>query len=358
MTRPSCGKICLPLICASALLGPAQLRADTNLFGWWPLNEGAGNIAADISGNGRDLVIVRGDTGGLAADGAAWIDDPECGMVLSFNGDDGTGAYAIMTDGIPGQYGALPLFTLDAENTFTWSLWIKAEDNQANNDIILGNRVAPGGSSDWPSGREFIKFDSNNFEFDTNNVQGVNYADIVGEQLDRWVHHAIVKEGASFTYYRDGVEAGTGSAGGSQTNQQPLFFGGQGDFDGTFTLELWRGSMFDVRLFSSALSADDILTIFGNKGVFTGQAVLEFTAIEVDANNNVTLTWRSKSNASYALDFSTALKIASEPGGWAEIADVIDGADNSDTTTFVMSSTSFPFLNTESRVFFRVRETE
>lgn len=319
-----------------------------DLFGWWPLNEGTGSIAADISGNGRDAVIVRGDTGGLAADGSAWIDDPECGPVLSFNGDDATGSYAIMTDGNPDQYGALPLFTNDPDNTFTWSLWVKAEDNQANNDIILGNRFMPGGGDFAP--REFIKFDSNNFEYDVNNVIGVDYDDIAGAQLGRWVHHVIVKEGGIFTYYRDGIQAGTGSAAGPQNNQQPLFFGGQGNFDATVTNELWRGSLFDVRLFTNALSADDVFTVFSDKGNFAGATSgLRVIDVLLDGDRNLSFEWTSRPNRTYLIEAST------DGISWSELDD--SHPSGGDTTTYTHTAGQFPDTATEPRVFLRAAES-
>ena len=293
--------------------------ADT-LWAWWPLNEGSGTIAADISGNGRDAVIVRGDTGGLGPGGAAWIEDPECGMVLSFNGDNASGTYAIMTaPGDQSQYGALPLLTNAADNTFTWSVWIRAEDNQANNDIILGNRNQPGGGDFAP--REFIKFDSNNFEFDTNNVTGVDYADIVGDQLGKWVHHVIVKDGASFTYYRDGVEAGTGNVGGSQNNQQPLFFGGQGNFDGSVTTELWRGALFDVRLFTGPLTEGDVLDLFNNKGSF-GPPIdrYNFVVSSDDGGSNLDFSWKSSSAEVYTVVSTNDAVNNPDPNTWSAVA--------------------------------------
>lgn len=285
----------------------------TDLFGWWPLNEGSGEVAADISGGGRDAAIIRVETGGLGAGGAAWIEDPECGAVLSFNGNDGSGSYGIMTDGNPGVYGELPLFTTDPDNDFTWSVWVKAEDNAANNDIILGNRYQPGGGEFAP--RQFIKFDSNNFEYDTNNVQGVDYADIVGDQLGRWVHHVIVKDGADFTYYRDGVQAGTGTAGGDQTTPLPLFFGGQGDFAGGNNAELWRGALFDVRLFTRAISEEEVTGLFINKGLFTMAAGPRIFFDVARSGDDLVLTWSSQGGKLYNLRSETDLSVA-PPAEW------------------------------------------
>jgi len=42
--------------------------------------------ATDSSGNGIDGVVNNADTGGLGLDGSVWVDDPERGTVISFNG--------------------------------------------------------------------------------------------------------------------------------------------------------------------------------------------------------------------------------------------------------------------------------
>ena len=48
-------------------------------LGWWKLDEGAGTTATDLSGNGN-----HGTLGGAPT----WVDDPERGAVLSFDGDN------------------------------------------------------------------------------------------------------------------------------------------------------------------------------------------------------------------------------------------------------------------------------
>ena len=101
----------LTLILTSA--GRAQ---DADLLGWWPLNEGSGDAAFDLSASGNDGTIRNAATGGLGDGGSVWFNDPDRGMVISFNGDDGTGAL-INTD--------LIIPALGLQDSFTWAFWKK-----------------------------------------------------------------------------------------------------------------------------------------------------------------------------------------------------------------------------------------
>ena len=224
------------------------------MFGWWPLNEGTGETANDISGNDLSAQINNVDFGGLGDGESAWAEDPEFGTVLSFNGVDNSGAYAVVGD--PPSSGTLPIFTTEADSEFTWSFWAKSEQG-ANNDIILGNRRASSGSDFSP--RQFIKFTTRMFEWDTNNVQSLDYEDI---PQGVWIHHAVVKSGAEMTYYRDGLESGSSSIVAAPQDPQPIYFGGQVN-------ECWAGYMSDVRLYSTALSETEIQTVYDNRGIFS-----------------------------------------------------------------------------------------
>jgi len=100
----------------------------------------------DSSGNGNDGIIHNADTGGLGDGGSVWVDDPERGIVISFNGT-AAGAYV--------RAGEIPQMTLT--NDFTWSFWAKhSDENTADNDIILGNRMDENAVDFVP--RQFIKF--------------------------------------------------------------------------------------------------------------------------------------------------------------------------------------------------------
>ncbi len=224
--------------------------ADADLIGWWPLNEGSGDTAIDLSGSGNDGTINNADSGGLGAGGSAWFNDPERGMVLSFNGNDSTGA-VVSTDLI------IPAMTMD--NDFTWAFWgFQHADQATDNDTILGNRY---GGTPTPGSGQFIKFTPTRFEFyndDGSYTEGINYDAVPGGV---WVHHVIVKDGTSLTYYRNGEEAGTNTF--TKTiDENPFGFGG----DSTNNSEKWQGYLSDVRLYTKALSAAEVLGVMQGSG--------------------------------------------------------------------------------------------
>jgi len=214
--------------------------ADPDLIGWWPLNEGSGDTVIDLSGSGNDGNIHNAASGGLGSGGSVWVNDPEHGMVMSFNGNDSSGAY-VSTDLI------IPFMSLD--NDFSWAFWAKQEgDGTGVNQVILGNRYAFDGSDTL----EFIKFTPTNFEY-YNNDPGytvtINYDDIPGGV---WIHHAGVKDGTTLTYYRNGIETGTSTI--TFTIQaNPFFIGGEA------STERWSGWISDVRIYNKALTVPEIL---------------------------------------------------------------------------------------------------
>ncbi|MHC4207318.1 MAG: LamG domain-containing protein, partial [Planctomycetota bacterium] len=213
--------------------------AEPELVGWWKLDEGIGNIANDSSASGNDGIINNTAAGGLGDDGSAWFNDPERGMVLSFNGDDSAGTY-VSTD--------LTIPAMDMENDFTWAFWAKQQgDGTGVNQTILGNRYAADGSDPL----EFIKFTPTNFEYYNNDPDytvTINYDDIPS---DVWIHHTGVKDGATLTYYRNGVIEGTSTIT-FNIRENPFYIGGEA------TTERWSGWISDVRLYTKALSADEI----------------------------------------------------------------------------------------------------
>jgi hypothetical protein len=271
----------LLVIVASTMAGPLAYAGDPALMAWWKLDDGTGNVALDSSGNGHNGTIVN-PNGGLGTGGSVWFNDPERGMVISFNGTDGSGA--CVTTGL-----TVPVMTLD--NDFTWIFWAKQHTSQAtNNDVILGNRN--GGNQSTTNG-QFVKFtptrfECYNYEVDaTTYVNGINYNSIPNGV---WVHHAVVKEGASLTYYRDGVPILTNTM--SRAVEPIHFYMGADDFSGV--VEAWQGYLSDVRLYTRALTASEVAGVMAGKGPsseLAGDPVPEDEATDVpqDAALNWTL---------------------------------------------------------------------
>ncbi len=256
----------------SSVVGPADV-IDPNLIGWWKLQEGSGDTANDSSGHDNHGTIHHSG-GGLGPNGAVWVSDPARGTVLSFNGDDATGAYV--------DAGAIP--AMDLAGGFTWAFWAKQDVAQptvvpgGGSDVILGNRF---GGTETPL--QFVKFTPTKFEyFNDFDLTAIDYEDLPGGQ---WVHHAVVKKGATLTYYRDGVQTGTTTL--TKTmDENPFFMGG--DAGG----ERWRGWLSDVRIYDRGLSAAEIWALIqGVRGeYFTNMTLLGSPAL-TRLDPQVYFTW-------------------------------------------------------------------
>jgi hypothetical protein len=260
---------------ALLLAAMSASRVSAGVWGHWPLNDGQGETAVDLGPRSSDGEIGNYDFGGLGPDDSVWFDDPDRGTVISFAGDpDGAWVFA----------GFMPdLLTLDADNDFTWAFWARQDEDQAtpSNVIILGNRYRADGSDSVP--REFVKFTPNRFEYHMNagiavetNPDGtqqynddLQYMDCdfcierhIPSDPSEWLHHAVVKDGDTLTYYRNGEPLNSRTIETDQLSADPfpVFFGG---YDGG---EKWRGFMSDVWLYDEALTAEQILETMGGGG--------------------------------------------------------------------------------------------
>ncbi len=255
------------------VVGPAAQAGDPTLIAWWKLDDGAGTVVLDSSDYGNHGTVMN-PTGGMGIDGSVWFNDPERGVVISFNGADGSGAY--VDTGL-----TIPAMTL--QNDFTWAFWANQHANQAtNNDTMLGNRY--GGAA----GPQFIKFTPTRFECYNNDgsyVNGINYNSI---PTDVWIHHAVVKDGAELTYYRDGEPILTNTMT-LTVDENPFYMGADGFGAAT---ENWQGFLSDVRLYERALSAKEVQDAMAGKGPTSNIATDPIPEHEaIDIPRDVVLTW-------------------------------------------------------------------
>ncbi|NQV35678.1 MAG: discoidin domain-containing protein, partial [Phycisphaeraceae bacterium] len=243
--------------------------ADKDLLGLWLLNEGAGDTVADLSDQGNDGVLVNLD-GGLGAGGSAWDIDPVRDTVLSFSGNESAGAYVDCGDIIP---------EMNLVNHFTWAFWAKQEgDGTGVNMTMLGNRY--GGTQ---SPLQFIKFTPTNFEYYYEAANGfINYDDL---PADEWLHHVVVKQGPDLVYFRNGEEAGSSTTT-ATIDPQPFYIGGDA------SSERWSGRISDVRLYTRALSLNELLSVMAGRGTSPELATVSFPEDEaVDVIRDVVLSW-------------------------------------------------------------------
>ena len=172
---------------------PNVTGAGEGLSGYWPLSETSGTSAPNLASGG---------TAGTLFPGATWLTDGTRGQVL-------------ILDGVDGYVSAGTIPQLTVASNFTWSFW--AYSLQTGGNVIVGNRYSPSGA-EW-SPREFIKLTSDQLQYDHLAVEVINYTDI---PTGSWNHHALVKQGATFTYYRNGVAGGSLTISVGQANAQPF----------------------------------------------------------------------------------------------------------------------------------------
>jgi hypothetical protein len=218
---------------------PVIAITDPALLGWWKLEEGYGATAVDFSGH-ENHGTIQNPNGGLGLGGSAWAADPERDVALSFSGNNTSGTYV--------SAGRIPAMTLT--NGFTWAFWTRQDEGQGRaipgqgNDVVLGNRF--GGTA---SPLQFIKFTQGQFEYYNGAHNGtIDYEDI---PAGVWVHHAVVKNAANLTYYRNGEVAGASTTT-ATIDENPLYMGG--DAAG----ERWRGRISDVRIYNRALTQQEV----------------------------------------------------------------------------------------------------
>lgn len=265
-----------------SLVGGAG-AADPNLVGWWPLSEGFGETAVDLSGNSHGGTI-HNLNGGLGLDGSVWVEDPERGMVLSFNGVNGTGA--CVTTGV-----TIP--AMDLTTDFTWMFWCKQDASQGvtaatgGNDVILGNRY--GGTA---APLQFVKFTPTNFEFyNGDNTNFITYPEVMPSSV--WVHNVTVKDGDKLTYYRDGFEVRSITL--TKTVDANPFYMGADGFNGI--QEAWCGYLSDVRIYNKAATRLEILAVIA--GVERIDMEVGFAVVPPVIDGEVDAIWSVASTQSF-----------------------------------------------------------
>lgn len=250
----------------TSALTPAQIATtmggaiagDADLYAHYPLNEG--NDAFEVMGTGPgalEAALIADEFAGLGPNGSVWVDDPDRGTVISFNGANGNFVDA----------GELPLMTL--ENDFTWNFWSKSDSGETltSTDVIIGNRT----NFDGVDTGEWIKFTNDRIEFhvDGTGDSDLQWGDAGPDDVripnnDEWYHHAVVKQGDELKYYRDGELRNEVTLGLGQQSPDvlPFAIGGQAAPDSPGA-ETPIAYLSDVRLYSNALTPAEVAELAG-----------------------------------------------------------------------------------------------
>jgi hypothetical protein len=210
------------------------------LAAWWKLDETAGSVVADASGNGNTGAAVNNPvwTSGLA-NGALQVDSSNYVRVphsasLSIKGSAiSVGAWYYHTTTAHG-------FLLGKTvNAYTYMMYVDQISQQFVFDLTTGGV------------RRTLRFPGSV-------LGGLN------KYNNTWVHLFFTYDGAAIRAYVNGVLASTLAATGPVLdNTDPFAIGARGG-DGSWTR--FKGKIDDVRIYDRALSAQEVQTLYSGPG--------------------------------------------------------------------------------------------
>lgn len=243
------------------------------LIGHWAFDETTGFVANDSTGKGNDGNVSNqvGDTPGWTAG--------QIGGALSFRGPT-DGMDAVIVPNLQGL-----------TNTFSISAWVMADarDGTWPESAI----VKSAGVSTWGPLGLVIRLKDRDQDFgplgSTSVDAGGNVAisDTVGFPVTNWQHVAVVGDGSKIRLYRNGQEVA------SANYLPPLAaaispetgIGVSPDDGGAVGAAFWQGKIDDVGIWTAALSAGQIASIFN-----AGQAGKDLTQADAYQNLPPTIT--------------------------------------------------------------------
>ncbi len=221
------------ILCLSVLglILPAVATADPSLIGWWVLDDGAGEVVKDRSGNGID---------GTLYGAPVWETDADHGSVLIF---DGTDDYVE----IPGPYEL---------ETYTISLWFRFDGTPGGTGDIVslyamsGHKhgvlleLRPNGTMRYLHRAEPMGAGGGTTEYTASTLDD-----------GAWYHMAAVKTADTMTLYVNGEVALTGSN--STVFEEPALVV-LGTLGGTSNARWFTGALSDFRIYDRALAESEI----------------------------------------------------------------------------------------------------
>ena len=231
------------LVCLVAVLTASVAHADirSGLVGYYPLNEGTGTIAHDMSGSGHDGTLYNGVT---------WIAPGYQGGGVNDNGT---------TDS------RIQLGTWNpAEGTGQLSLamWIRWAGGGGTYQGLLGKR------NTWP-GTTMFQFqvrpeNGGTFRLETGSYAIVSPNNTLNPLVHTWAHVAATFDGTTARLYLNGKQVASGAFAFTMAGTGSLMgigsvTGGGAGYDGNG--QTFLGDMDEVGIFNRALSAEEVALV-------------------------------------------------------------------------------------------------
>ncbi len=239
-----------------------NLTINNGLAAYWSFDEGSGNKARDVSGNGNVATLTAMET---ATD---WVTGVTSKLkffnpnTLDFDG----------TDRVVSTY-------IPPSPAFTWSTWFTFDTIPG--EFGFSTIMSVGNPS-------YILMDVDNTfngSFWSNDGLGGGNMGVTGLSSGTWYHMVFVREGNSVTNgyraYLNGVLKGVANTN-SLAPTNPVYIGAR---EGV--TQHWDGKIDDVRIYDRALSASEIAALYaGTKSTGSGVYTLGST---LDVNGNLTI---------------------------------------------------------------------
>jgi len=218
-----------------------------NLIAWWPMDEGSGTVAYDVSGNSHHGTLTNGPTWGSGP--------PGCGAVV-FDGDDDY----IETAGTD----VLPL-----TGNMTACCFVYMNNMDQNISFICKGNVGPGypqpwvlmSNPDYGGGWAYLSVGDGGSQMPVYSYGGGGGTSSPLSS-GSWFHVAATNNAGELRIYIDGILAGVVDASGQDITDgdYPILLGSR---EGGSPFYL-NGLMSQVRVWDRALSGAEIAAIYAN----------------------------------------------------------------------------------------------
>jgi len=228
---------------------------DSNLVGWWKLDEISGTVAADSSVNDNDGIVYGDPNWGTAG---------QIGTAMDFNG---VNDYVDCGNDV----------SLDINDAITLAVWVKTNDcgNSEYNPYIAKGDNAYTLQHRNINDLEIAIYDAGAWHF-ANTLVDSSFNGV-------WHHLAGTYNGSQIKFYVDGeLNATTDYVGSIASETANVNLGRSSDF----TDRLYEGLLDDVRIYSRALSQDEVAYL-AERSTFTQPLYLLLTP----PNPNISLLY-------------------------------------------------------------------
>jgi len=209
------------------------------LVGWWPLNEGAGLRASDISGNGNAGAL----TNITPSSTSGWYGGPH-GRAVQFDGSDDIVS-------VPHA----PQLALTGDMTV--SAWVLHTSTATYRSIAIKGNVGAGYPSPF---HLYVEITTGKILFYFGNGVSQTGIDTPTMPLNAWTHVCGTRLGSTITVYINGRSALSGSLGAQAVTDAGTALGIGSRTPGTAYPML--GGIANVRLYNRALSASEVAQLY------------------------------------------------------------------------------------------------